>query len=49
MLHNYVQLDSGTRYEIRRMYKQDGVSVEELSDLFGIPESLVTRVLKDIL
>jgi len=43
---NYVQIDPGTRYEILRMFQQDGLSTDELAELFGIPESLVTKVLK---
>lgn len=40
-----IQLDPGTCYEIRRMASQDSVPTEELAELFGIPESLVTRVI----
>lgn len=43
---NHVQIDSGTRYEILRMFQQDGLSTEQIAEIFGIPESLVTRVLR---
>lgn len=43
---NYVQIDPGTRYEILRMFQQDGLSTEDLAEIFGIPESLVVRILR---
>ena len=45
-MNSYVQIDSGTRYEILRMFQQDGLSTEQIAELFGIPESLVTKVLR---
>ena len=41
----YIQLDSGTMYEIRRMSVEDSMPVEEIAEYFGIPESLVQKVL----
>lgn len=46
-MNTYVQLDSGTKYEIKRMFNQDGLSTEVLAELFGIPESLVSKVISD--
>ena len=46
-MNTYVQLDSGTKYEIKRMFSQDQLSTEVLAELFGIPESLVTKVITD--
>ena len=40
-----VQLDPGTCYEIRRMASQDSVPTEAIAEYFGIPESLVTKVI----
>lgn len=41
----YVQIDPGTKYEIRRIYQQDELSTEQIAELFGIPESLVTKII----
>ena len=43
---NYVQIDPGTRYEILRMFQQDGLTTEQIAELFGVPESLVTKILR---
>ena len=40
-----VQLDPGTCYEIRRMASQDSVPTDVIAEYFGIPESLVIRVI----
>ena len=42
----YIRIDPGTRYEILRMFQQDGLSTEQIAETLGIPESLVTRVLR---
>lgn len=41
----YVMLDSGTKSEIRRLFASESMTVEEIAEMFGIPESLVTKVL----
>lgn len=41
----YVMLDSGTKSEIRRLFAKESMTVEEIAEMFGIPESLVTKVL----
>ena len=46
-MNTYVQIDSGTKYEIKRMFSQDQFSTEVLAELVGIPESLVTNVITD--
>ncbi len=43
----YIQIDQGTSNKIQRMYRQDGLSTEQIADLFGIPELLVTKVILD--
>lgn len=42
----YIQIDPGTRYEILRMFQQDGLTTEQIAETLGIPESLVTKVLR---
>ena len=43
---NYVRIDPGTRYEVLRMFQQDGLSTEQIAEVFGIPESLVIKILR---
>lgn len=40
-----VKLDKETIREILRMYRQDALSLETIAEYFGIPESLVSKVL----
>lgn len=44
-MNTYVQLDFGTKSEIKRMFSQDKLSTEQLAELFGVPETLVTKVI----
>ena len=41
----YIQIDLGTSYKIQRIYRQDGLSTEQIADLLGILELLVAKVI----
>lgn len=45
-MYDQIVLDSWTLYEIRRLFRQESMTVEELSDMFGIPESRVSKILR---
>lgn len=42
---DYISLDSVTKGEILRIYRQGLADTEAIAEYFGIPESLVTKVL----
>ena len=44
-MEEFVRLDQGTVSEILYLAKNASASIEELSELFGIPEALVSKIL----
>lgn len=40
-----IVLDKETKREIQRLYRQEALSIEAIAEHFGIPESMVSKVL----
>lgn len=40
-----IELDKETRKEILRLYRQESMSIETIAEWFGIPESMVSKIL----
>ena len=40
-----IVLDKETKREIQRLYRQEALSIEAIAEYFGIPESMVSKVL----
>ena len=40
-----ITLDRETKKEIVRLYRQEALSIEAIAEYFGIPESVVSKVL----
>ena len=40
-----IMLDKETKREIQRLYRQEALSMEAIAEYFGIPESMVSKVL----
>ncbi len=40
-----ITLDKETKKEILRLYQQESMTIETIAEYFGIPESIVSKVL----
>ena len=40
-----IALDKETKKEILRLYRQESMTIETIAEYFGIPESVVSKVL----
>lgn len=40
-----ITLDKETKKEILRLYRQESMTIETIAEYFGIPESVVSKVL----